>query len=170
MWGEVDWLATDRFGRVGQFSTAGFGPVPAILCRHADQLFQALDRLQAVRLGPESDTRLNDPHADWIRTAKLGLFGFDWDYKRSFVKHTIPRVPRLVDEFPQDIGFVCRLVRLESDFALTHRIRGKDIATPLVWGDETSGEARALHDALDREARALQDTLDRENESRWRPR
>ncbi len=47
---------------------------------------------------------------------------------------------------------MCRLVRLESDFALTRRIRRKDIAPPLVWGHETSEEARALHDALDREA------------------
>jgi len=76
---DVAWVAVDRLGRIGVFTTGGQGPIPKVYLRDdgmLDRLFGAIDALPVVsahRLF--SDVPRPD---DFIGFARRGLFSFDW--------------------------------------------------------------------------------------------
>ena len=95
-WGiEFDWFAVDRNGFVGLFSSAGNGPVPALVVTHASE-FDDYD--WGTRL-PPAGTCLDRPSRDgdfsfWIVAAERGMFGFDWQmWDGPFERLTVPSHP-----------------------------------------------------------------------------
>lgn len=81
---EFDWIAADKFGRLGYFSTAGAGPIPQKLHHEVElgDIFEtiiALDVNCSVVVAGQHEGSMGD----WIEAAKRGLFAFDWDLKAS---------------------------------------------------------------------------------------
>jgi hypothetical protein len=76
---EFDWFALDATGRIGLFSSAGFGPVPASVQLH----FQEHDRTAF-----QIDWRVLQMEQ---ACAELGLFLFDWQHwKGPYLKLAEP--------------------------------------------------------------------------------
>lgn len=76
---DVTWVAVDRLGRIGVFTTGGQGPIPRVYLRDegmVDRLFDAIDALPLV----SKQLLLSDvPRPDaFIGFARRGLFSFDW--------------------------------------------------------------------------------------------
>ena len=77
---DVEWIAVDRKGRVGVFTTAGTGPIAKACLSKPEVLDQIWD---AIRLLPEVtryELVVTVPRPDdFIAFAKRGLFAFDWE-------------------------------------------------------------------------------------------
>ncbi len=96
-WGiEFDWLGVDQHGRVGLFSSAGYGQVPAAVMDVVDALdaeFERLDELPVVGSFVERPSRAGD-FSDWVSVAERGIYGFDWRvWDGPYMRVTVPSHP-----------------------------------------------------------------------------
>jgi len=116
------WVASDSFGNVGAFVTAGMAPIPAIALsvEYGDILdvgekVMELPSISRVAFGQ------NDPHlADFYELAERGVFAFDWsDIHRADVeclggyeKVASPTSPLKAEELQGFLGKCTSLLRL----------------------------------------------------------
>lgn len=107
---EFDWLAQDRDGVLGFFSTAGAGPIPEAL--ESDGAALALEdilalpkRGEAVRVGGEGNVN------EWIEIAERGIFAFDWSREtRRYELIAQPTSPMRAEELKDER--LCHLASL----------------------------------------------------------
>ena len=76
---EFDWLAVDDVDRLALFSSAGYGPIPAVVCRpdYMDDLYGNLAKL--VQQG-EARLEINEDNdvSEWLAWSRNGLYVYDW--------------------------------------------------------------------------------------------
>jgi hypothetical protein len=112
---EYDFLACDRDGCVGLFSTAGHGPVPDTFLEDVD----GHDRAIAWILAQSAQTRATTFPAigpglvnTWKMAADRGLFAFDWEPSYGpYLLVAIPEVSLNVAELPEHVRSVIARVR-----------------------------------------------------------
>lgn len=83
---ELDWLARDRDGNIGFFSSAGFGTLPDLVIERVDLFLPCFENVQLLPL--RGAARLAEPIADgiiadWCVVAERGLFAYDWQHRRG---------------------------------------------------------------------------------------
>lgn len=125
---EFDWLACDRAGRIGVFSTAGQGPLPDVVVARASDLETLTDDLFALPLITEAE--VTDAHegnpAFFYDLARRGLFAWDWSAQRGrYVLQARPTnggelVP---DSLPTGYLEAARSVVLELDFRIATSLK-----------------------------------------------
>ncbi|TDN39139.1 hypothetical protein E4631_24155 [Hymenobacter sp. UV11] len=102
---EFDWFALDAEGRIGLFSSAGFGPVPASVQLH----FQEHDRAAS--------------HIDWrVLTmeqacGEAGLFLFDWKHWQGPYLKLAQPLAEMNTAFRQQIFQIPELIVFAVSFA-----------------------------------------------------
>ncbi len=76
---DVEWVAVDRYGRVGIFTTGGVGPIPRAYLRAPELLQQLSEALWQLPERTEASllTKVLRPD-DFVAFARRGLFAFDW--------------------------------------------------------------------------------------------
>jgi len=119
---ELDWLAVDKLGRVGLFSTGGQGPVPRALVELLDTVDAAIKRLSLLpALGDSTEpTTETGDYSFWIEPARRGIYGYDWGplAEGPFARIATPSRPILVDDLTDRfVRDVAELVRLPLDFS-----------------------------------------------------
>jgi hypothetical protein len=119
---ELDWLAVDRIGNVGLFSSGGWGPVPAVVAEHFGDVSAAIDSIRGLPvLGECAEAPTGDgDYSFWIDPARKGIFGFDWGPTTDgpFVRLTIPSHPiRIGEVMDPAVRSAAGLVRLMVEFA-----------------------------------------------------
>lgn len=108
-----------RRGRIRcDFSSAGFGAVPADSIAVADALDAALDRIKALPvIGEATSISGQTRPGDWIATARRGLFAFDWAHVRYQIE-ALPSTALRIDEIQDDtIRDVAKRVRIPVRFS-----------------------------------------------------
>lgn len=120
---DVEWIAVDRKGRVGVFTTAGNGPIPKACLTEAEVLEKIWG---AIRSLPEvMDYELVVTVArpdDFIAFAKRGLFSFDWEEFQETPRYEVqarPKTPLTVDAiaWPQKLrGLLSQVTSSVLDF------------------------------------------------------
>src|SRR5438094_7486331 len=138
---EVDWLAVDRNGRVGLFSSAGYGPVPVSVAAQLDRVERAVGKVNSLAVvGTAVDVPANDSnYSFWIDPARRGIFGYDWGPVASepYARIATPSRPIVIDEIAErDVAVAALLVRLPLDFEASPQIGVADRQVPL-FGEAT---------------------------------
>jgi hypothetical protein len=125
---DVEWIAVDRNGHVGVFTTGGIGPIPNVYLTGSgwwDQIWDAIGSLPEVS---EHDLLVTLPRPDdFIAFARRGLFAFDWaDVHRTiggatnrYELQARPRTPLAVESitWPEALlGSVERITNFALDF------------------------------------------------------
>src|SRR4051794_3431531 len=77
---EFDWLAVDKGGNVGHFSTAGFGPAPLAFSELNRNQEAALEYVLAL---PKKTVAIpltlpGGDLSDWFEMARRGIYSFDF--------------------------------------------------------------------------------------------
>jgi hypothetical protein len=121
------WLASDRDGRVGAFTTAGEGPIPALALlpqrppiEEIESLLYELPAITSAKLLvslPRPD--------DFLNFAARGLFAYDWtDVHRvaaaelnSYEQLAVPDAPITAGQLPKDIAPLVEGIILNVSFA-----------------------------------------------------
>lgn len=101
---EFDWFAVDGRGHVGQFSTAGYGPVPAAVLARLTEV-QDLNQL-ILRLAVIGDATGHLPGQieDWLEMANRGLFAYDWKHwDGPYRRAATPSRPIMIAELPTEL-------------------------------------------------------------------
>jgi len=132
-WGfEFDWYGLDFRGQVAMFSSAGFGPVPAVVMNHERQLYDwdvQRDSLPIVGECLEVPKGVGD-YGDWIHMAERGFFTFDCG-SGSYERWTVPSRPILLDELPTDLLPLAHLVTLDVAFDCASTIDLVELGIPV---------------------------------------
>jgi hypothetical protein len=136
---EYDWIALDRDGFVGFFSTAGGGYAPEAFLEDVD----AFDRAIAAMLRRPASTAArscvsvpNEAGNDWRFMAERGVFGFDADlHGGPYRRVAVPERAIRVDELPEDVGRVAGRIWCHwLTFAGCERVTGDELARNLGSG------------------------------------
>ena len=92
----VEWIAVDRKGRVGVFTTAGTGPIPKACLTEAEALYQIWDAIRSLPEVMDYELVVTVPRPDdFIAFAKRGLFSFDWDEFQEAPQYEVQARPKL---------------------------------------------------------------------------
>lgn len=76
---DVEWVAVDRHGRIGVFTTAGEGPLPRVYVVVANFLDRVTAAIEALPIVSDYELLCDVPRPDdFIAAAQRGLFSFDW--------------------------------------------------------------------------------------------
>lgn len=79
---EFDWLAMDRVGNLGYFSTAGAGWIPESVLSEPEPFWDTLGYIKSLPI--VSDAFRNGHIApvgdEWVEVARRGIFALDWSY------------------------------------------------------------------------------------------
>lgn len=109
-WGlDLEWIAVDRKGRVGVFTTAGAGPIPKACLTEAEVLDQIWGAIRSLPEVMDYELVVDVPRPDdFIAFAKRGLFSFDWEQFQETPRYEIqarPKTPLTVDAiaWPQEL-------------------------------------------------------------------
>ena len=118
---EFDWVASDSNGRLGYFSTAGFGGIPASVAAIDDEMYGICD---AVAVLPERGAMKLLSHLtnvdDWIRVAMRGFFAYDWNHERDcYAPISIPTSPLFLTDLGLEspIRKAAELCRMNENFS-----------------------------------------------------
>lgn len=101
---EFDWLASDRNGYLGFFSTAGAGPIPRAVAFSPADYEAVLEQVLALPKRAEAKVeRDNDRNIDeWIAISQRGFFAFDWRWESSSYEIVAaPSIPARVTDLPE---------------------------------------------------------------------
>jgi hypothetical protein len=116
---DLAWLAVDRRGRLGVFTTAGEGPIPMVYLRDATMLARVTEAIDGLPLesGHELFARVPRPD-DFIDFARRGLFSFDWqsDSTRAYAIQARPTTPVSIVTagLPKDLVSLLAVVTSDS--------------------------------------------------------
>jgi hypothetical protein len=122
---DLDWYAIDIDGQVGQFSTAGFGPVPSAVFRSYLAYIDAIEHVKSLPIRCKYTLLRKYPiTASWELAAQRGLFGYDWDSSRAgwydsnlpYELVTLPLRPLMVDELPSEVADWVSQIRFPVSF------------------------------------------------------
>lgn len=103
---DLAWVAVDRSGRIGVFTTGGAGPIPMVFLREGTALDLVNDLIGTLpaRSGFSLTTEVPRPD-DFIAFARKGLFAFDWadvhrtrDHAGRYEIQARPTVPAYLGE------------------------------------------------------------------------
>lgn len=135
---EFDWLAVDRDGHVGHFSTAGYGPAPVAFTeqgRNQRAAFEYIMALPKARLLVPLKIAGAGDLSDWQDMAKRGIFSFDHqDWNGPYQQVAQPlRQPLRIDELPEHVRAEIESVRLEG-ISFRWRMTVKATDCPAVFG------------------------------------
>ncbi len=119
---DVEWLAVDRDGRVGVFTTAGSGPIPTVYLDSEGILEQVWDAVRGLPEVCDHDLLVALPRPDdFISFARRGFFSYDWADVQGAGRHlgrryelqARPLAPVTVDSvrWPSPLGEVLTHVR-----------------------------------------------------------
>ncbi len=101
---ECDWIAVDKNGLLGIFSTGGFGPLPKVLADKISVLDNIYEDVQAMPKISESlqEKEVKQNIFSWICCSERGLYGYDWCNKNKAYKLlTSPSKPLLIEDINQ---------------------------------------------------------------------
>jgi hypothetical protein len=120
---DVEWIAVDRKGRVGVFTTAGTGPIPKALLTEAEVLDQIWDAIRSLPEVMDYELVVTVPRPDdFIAFAKSGLFSFDWEEFQETPRYEVqarPKTPLTVEAiaWPQELrGLLPQVTSSVLDF------------------------------------------------------
>src|SRR5574339_429083 len=92
---DLEWIAVDRKGRVGVFTTAGSGPIAKACLTAADVPDQIWAAIQSLPEVTECELVCSVPRPDdFIAFAKRGLFSFDWAEFQETPQYEVQARPR----------------------------------------------------------------------------
>ena len=141
---DVEWIAMDRKGRVGVFTTAGNGPIPKACLTDAEVLDQIRDAIRSLPEVMDYELVATVPRPDdFISFAKRGLFSFDWDEFQETPRYEVqarPKTPLTVDAiaWPQELrGLLPQVTSSVLDF---------DVAIDVTSALECAVEPPENHD------------------------
>jgi hypothetical protein len=109
---EFDWFAVDGVGHIGHFATAGFGPVPAPILAHFEELRELDEWMLGLPAIGEATGHLPGRIDDWLEMARRGLFAYDWQHWSGPSRRAAtPSVPVHDADVPAKFREVVRLVK-----------------------------------------------------------
>nr|WP_316652563.1 hypothetical protein [uncultured Gellertiella sp.] len=131
------WVASDIFGNIGAFFTAGFAPIPrVVLSEKYGDILDVGDALMELPIVSRSVDGNDARHlADFNSLAERGIFAFDWSdvhkvpskKMHAYEKLASPESPISVDELNGGIRNCATLAILEGvNFSTDSYIRCKD--------------------------------------------
>ncbi len=102
---DMEWVAVDRQGRMGIFTTAGCGPIPTAYLASSEVLDQLSGAVWSLPEITEHELLVSLPRPDdFIACARRGLYAFDWaDVHRSegqakrYKVYARPKKPLMAD-------------------------------------------------------------------------
>jgi hypothetical protein len=113
---DVEWVAVDRHGRVGIFTTAGEGPVPRSYLQRSSVLKRVGEAIWALPECSSAVIATTVPRPDdFLAFARRGCFAFDWVIAHQQSRHPSqyalqarPTTPRLfaASEWPEALRSV----------------------------------------------------------------
>lgn len=123
--GEFDWFAVDSAGFVGHFSTAGFGPVPALLLAQLPRIEGLAEAMRTLPIRGDASGHLPGNIADWLEMARRGCYSFDWQHWRGpYRRAASPSCTLNWRDLPAALAALVRLVEFpEICFAELSEIR-----------------------------------------------
>jgi hypothetical protein len=137
---EFDWLAVDREGHVGHFSTAGYGPAPLALTEHGKSQRAAFEYIKSLpKKRPVVPLKFagGGDLSDWQDMAKRGIFSFDHqDWQGPYQQMAQPlREPLRIDGLPEHVRAEIEVIRLE-DVSFRWRVIVKPSEHPEIFGEQ----------------------------------
>ena len=95
---DAEWVAVDWHGRIGIFTTAGFGPMPRAQLLRWDEFEDLAQELVAGPETSECELRCTAPRPDdFVNFARHGCFSYDWVWSsrkgRDYRLQAIPKTP-----------------------------------------------------------------------------
>ena len=104
---DVEWLAVDRQGFVGVFTTGGSGPIPHTFLRAPGLLERVHDAIWSLPEISKGTLLVTLPSPDdYSAFARRGLFAFDWadvertaDFSNRYELHAQPDAPARLADF-----------------------------------------------------------------------
>jgi|LauGreDrversion4_2_1035121.scaffolds.fasta_scaffold363468_2 hypothetical protein len=78
---EFDWIAKDRHGNFGYFSTGGEGWIPYSVTAKPEPFWESLEIVTSLPIVGEPICTFFGNHAiqEWLEVAARGIFAFDWN-------------------------------------------------------------------------------------------
>ncbi len=136
---ELDWLAVDRAGHVGVFSSGGYGPIPRAVVEKLDEVERAVDLLTRLPvIGECAESPVGDgDYSFWVEPGRRGLFGFDWGPVTGgpYARIAVPARPILRQDVSDPlVRETAGLVMLPIDFSRTSGVEAEDLGVDL-WVD-----------------------------------
>ena len=118
---EFDWVASDRNGRLGYFSSAGFGGIPASVTAIEAQMREICDLVARLpeRGAAEAVRRLANSE-DWQRVARCGFFAYDWSHEREcYEPISVPTSPLFLADLASEspVRQTAELSRIDDEFS-----------------------------------------------------
>jgi len=121
---DVEWVAVDRAGRVGVFTTGGTGPIPRAYLQSQGAFELIHDALWAMPERTQSEMLVHVPRPDDFEAfARRGFFAFDWaDVSRVseasglYEAQARPAVAVEFDEleWPEEVRQIVRRLRSQT--------------------------------------------------------
>ncbi len=135
---EFDWLAVDRDGHVGHFSTAGYGPAPLVFTEHGRNQQAAFEYIMTLpKEKPLIPLKIagGGDLTDWQDMAKRGIFSFDHqDWRGPYQQVAQPlRKPLRIDELPEHVRAEIECIRLD-EVSFRWRLTVKASDHPAIFG------------------------------------
>jgi hypothetical protein len=118
---ECDWLAVDRVGHVGFFSSAGRGYLPVSYREDPDEYVSAIEAILSLPVTSHvgfAPVRKNDEDNHWLLMALRGIFAFDAG--QSEFEYEILALPRQladVSSLPKSVRNTVVKAVVDVDFA-----------------------------------------------------
>lgn len=115
---EYDWLACDKSGQVGLFSTAGTGYAPEVFLADTEVYDKAIDEILKLPVTTSAKTFpkiKEDLENRWKQASKRGFYGYDTDFNSGdYSLVSIPKNPIFIEELPVEIAEVVKQFRFED--------------------------------------------------------
>lgn len=137
---DFEWYAIDCKGQLALLTTAGFGPVPALVFQSKEAYYRAADYFHSLPIRCGHVLYASGPYdwSSWIKAAEQGLYGYDWDAASSqyvpghpYKIITSPKTPITLLDLPAEVQSWVSLIRFDVDFNAV-----KEISPELAFGDD----------------------------------
>jgi len=136
---EFDWPGVDQHGHVAVFISWGWGPLPAGVDQHLDEVDAAMERIQELpAIGPPSHD-LYDARARSVFYDEYGAKGFyvyHWDgagahdESRRYTRYIAPHVLINVSRLPTELQAVTHFAAFTVTFADAREITIGSLESP----------------------------------------
>jgi len=136
---ELDWLGVALHGHVAVFISWGWGPLPAGVDQHLDEVDAAMERIQELpAIGPPSHD-LHDARARSVfydECATKGFYVYHWDgagahdESRRYTRYIAPHVLINVSRLPTELQAVTHFAAFTVTFADAREITIGSLESP----------------------------------------
>jgi hypothetical protein len=123
---EFDWPGVDQHGHVAVFISWGWGPLPAGVDQHLDEVDAAMERIQELpAIGPPRTATYDVGHLFpfWDEYAAKGFYVYHWDgagaydESRRYHRYIAPPVLINVSRLPPELQAVAHFAEFTVTFA-----------------------------------------------------